>query len=190
MEKFAAARYQNHDYCRWRQILPDDAITQSLFIASGCPYHVDSDKDKNADRLTYCTYCGDSLNVSIPPTASPLPAVSPNDNNTAFEAILNHDELLHAVDVYLGSGSSPYSSVALQYGYPIGTWDVSRVTDFSVLFHAGRNNLSSTFNEDLNGWNTSSAESMAFMFTGASLFNGNISLWSTERVTNMTGMCK
>jgi hypothetical protein len=52
------------------------------------------------------------------------------------------------------------------------------------------NSLSSTFNEDLNEWNTSAAETMAYMFTGAALFNGNISSWSTEHVINMTGMCK
>lgn len=185
--QFAAARYQNHDYCRWGDVLPDDAVTKSLFIASGCP---DSDHDvgtANERMASYCIYCGNSANASWAPTASPE---VPNVNNTSLQAILDRDELLEAVDAYLGSGSSPLANVSLQYGYPIGTWDVSQITDFSGVFHAGRNNQSGTFNENLDGWNTSAAETMAFLFTGAALFNGNISAWSTERVINMTGMCK
>jgi Mycoplasma protein of unknown function, DUF285 len=188
--QFAAARDQNHDYCRWREILPGDAITRSLFIASGCPYNVDGDDLNAGERSTYCTYCDSSSNASIAPTASPLSEPTNGENSTSYKAIRTRDELLQAVDAYLGNGSSPYSAVALQYGYPIGTWDVSQVTDFSGVFHAGRNTLSSTFHENLDGWNTSAAATMAFMFTGAALFNGNISTWSTERVVNMTGMCK
>jgi Mycoplasma protein of unknown function, DUF285 len=185
--QFAAAKYQNYDYCRWGQLLPKNAVTRSLFIASGCPNH---DNPDITVRRAYCVDCSHIFNISIAPTTSPLSEAPLIPQNASFAAILNRDELLAAVDSYLANDTSHLSYAALQYGYPIGMWDVSQVTDFSGIFHAGRNPLAYSFNEDLRGWNTSAVESMAFMFTGAAMFNGDVSLWSTGRVTRMTGMCK
>jgi Mycoplasma protein of unknown function, DUF285 len=105
----------------------------------------------------------------------------------SFLPIVGHDELIIAVDSYLENGTS--SNVLLQYGYPIGSWDVSQVTDFSNIFHAERNAKVVTFNDDISQWNTSSAQSMAYMFAGAAMFRQDISSWSTSGVINMTGMC-
>jgi len=46
----------------------------------------------------------------------------------------------------------------------------------------------STFNEDINGWNTSSVTSMAGMFADATFFNGDLSNFDTSSVTNMESM--
>ncbi len=46
----------------------------------------------------------------------------------------------------------------------------------------------STFNQDLNGWNTSAVTNMGGMFQNASGFNGTIGNWDTSKVTNMGAM--
>jgi surface protein len=43
----------------------------------------------------------------------------------------------------------------------------------------------SSFNDDLDQWNTSNVTNMSLMFLGASAFNGNIATWDTGNVSNM-----
>jgi len=69
-----------------------------------------------------------------------------------------------------------------EYG-PIGTWDVSRVTDMDDLF---KNKWG--FNEPLNDWDVSNVNSMKDMFKGASSFNQPLDKWDVSNVTNMNGM--
>jgi Mycoplasma protein of unknown function, DUF285 len=132
--------------------------------------------------------CGNySINA---PTASPTPTSPINVTNTSFVPIRNREDLLLAVDEYLNSSGSAQSEVALRHGYPIGTWDVSRVTNFSAIFSADRNTLATYFEDDLSGWDTSSAVAMDRMFSGAVRFTGDsIASWSTDRVVSMNGMC-
>ena len=59
----------------------------------------------------------------------------------------------------------------------------STVTLLDVLFFGA-----STFNQNLNSWNTSNVTSMNQIFDGATSFNGNITNWNTSNVTNMVGM--
>ena len=66
---------------------------------------------------------------------------------------------------------------------PIGTWDVSAVTNMYKLFHQKTN-----FNEDISGWNVSNVTDMGNMFSYASSFNHDISGWNVSSVTNMYGM--
>jgi hypothetical protein len=185
--KFAAAKKQDHDYCRWGQVLPGDAITQSMFIASGCPIPNDPMHSLGVDRLTYCTSCANLLNFTTAPTVSPSLFAPILPINGSFLPILNKVELLQAVDAYLENGTA--SGVFQQYGYPMSTWDVSLVKDFSFVFASERNIKACDFNENIGQWNTSSAESMAFMFAGATVFNHDLSFWSTGKVVNLTGMC-
>lgn len=193
---FAAAKYQNYNYCSWEQRLPENAMTTSLFIASGCPNQLDPYLDVSSKRISYCTDCENLINATTSPSSSPVvnTTLPPVVNTTlppqsaSFEAIRDRDELLDAVDLYLNSSSTPFSDVTLRYGYPIGRWDVSQVTNFSGIFNSDRNSLCMLFNEDLIGWDTSAAQTMEYMFMGATNFNGNISTWSTSRVTNMTSM--
>ena len=187
--KFAAAKNQDNSYCQWGQTLPADAITQSMFIASGCPNPIDSYHDSSIDRLTYCTTCSDFLNFTDVPTLSPvLDLIFPTGINDSFLPILDQAELFQAVDAYFENGTS--SHAVQQYGYPIGSWDVSHVTNFSYTFAIERNIKAGDFNEDIGQWNTSSAVSMSYMFAGARSFNQSLSSWSTGKVANMSGMCK
>ena len=68
---------------------------------------------------------------------------------------------------------------------PINDWNVSMVTNFSEAFSVDRNAAVASFNEDLDRWDMSRAQSLASMFRGATSFNGNVSTWQTSRVTSM-----
>jgi hypothetical protein len=64
------------------------------------------------------------------------------------------------------------SVVARIYGWPICVWDVSKTEDFSFLFSSSGNTgdggrfnpAAENFNEDINGWDVSSAITMRYMF--------------------------
>ena len=75
------------------------------------------------------------------------------------------------------------SSAALEFGYPIGSWNVSQVVDFSLAFSGA-----ASFNEDLSLWITSRAQNFSFMFEGAQTFNQPIGEWFVSGVTTMESM--
>ncbi len=64
--------------------------------------------------------------------------------------------------------------------------DVSRVKDMREIFHL------TAFNGDISKWDTSSVETMAYMFAGTvyhiSSFNGDISRWDVSNVKDMSAM--
>jgi surface protein len=140
--------------------------------------------------------------TAIPPQSASN-ASNVSNGPVAFEST---EELYAAIDEYLdisqnnATANPPNESrVALKYGYPIGTWNVSLLTDFSRVFDPDRtanlNNQDRTpiastspFNEDLSGWNVSRATTMVGMFAYASSFNGSVSGWQTSKVTNMSFM--
>ena len=62
-------------------------------------------------------------------------------------------------------------------------WDVSNATSFRCMFYRAR-----SFHQDLAKWNTSKVTTMFGMFCSAQSFNGNISKWDTSRVTTMRSM--
>ena len=57
------------------------------------------------------------------------------------------------------------------------------VSNTSYMFYGA-----SLFNQDISGWTTSAITNMSYMFYGASLFNQDISYWDTSLVQNMSGM--
>jgi surface protein len=68
------------------------------------------------------------------------------------------------------------------YG-PIGSWDVSRVTDMAWLF-AG----ASAFNAPIELWNVSNVTTMRQMFWGCKKFNQPLDGWDVSKVKDMRGM--
>ena len=62
----------------------------------------------------------------------------------------------------------------------IESWDVSDVTDFTLIFSSR-----TSFNADLSYWNTSSVTSMFGTFSGCSSYNRDLSNWDTSKVTSM-----
>jgi hypothetical protein len=75
------------------------------------------------------------LSVSTTATTTPIqPAVPDGIDPTGFLAFTTTEELYNAVDDYLNvtEGSSANSTqAAFMYGYPIGTWNVSHIKDFT-----------------------------------------------------------
>ena len=69
-------------------------------------------------------------------------------------------------------------SVIDEHG-PIGEWDVSQVTDMSMLFGGVP-----TFNENISKWNVSNVIDMDMMFSGARAFNQPLDSWDVSNVTD------
>lgn len=116
----------------------------------------------------------------------------------AFSCFESVRELHNAVDTYISlsltdgtSGTTSdvlTSNVSFKYGYPIGTWCVSKINDFGRLFSSQRNANATFFNEDLSGWDTSNVVSMVETFAGAARFNQNLFNWNLQAVTSIDSM--
>jgi hypothetical protein len=83
---------------------------------------------------------------------------------------------LRAAVVAYATDPSDTSDVALEYGSPIGVWCVGNVTDFTDIFSK------SPLDEDLSGWDVSSAVSFSGMFSESSMTGIGLDLWDTSQV--------
>jgi surface protein len=139
-----------------------------------------------------------SKNADSSPSSS---AGGSDSGKTAAGAFTSTQQLYDAVDAYLFelelNGTVALDSpVSLQYGYPMSTWDVSRITHFDRVFDPNRTqvldygrvpNAISIFDEDLSGWDVSNAVSLWGMFAGASNFTGQgLSSWNVAKVSNFS----
>ncbi|GAX21884.1 hypothetical protein FisN_30Hh085 [Fistulifera solaris] len=162
-------------------------------------------------------YVGNSVPLehsSLTPRDAVAPGTSPLDRSsqtqkTSFHPFSSTEELQAAVDEYLVRGH-PSHTVSQVYGWPIGTWNVSAVTNFTAIFSVDRNPNARSFNADLSSWDVSHATTFLSSkartgsmvpspigirrhsrpwiasFAGALVFQQNISAWNTERVTRMS----
>lgn len=112
---------------------------------------------------------------------------SANRTPMVVRCIKSGDELRSAVDDYLRGGSDRNRAIGL-FGATIGSWCVSRISDFDRVFSAERNPLAASFNEPLAGWDVSSATRMREMFLNATLFNHDVENWNVSRVTDVSRM--
>jgi len=96
-------------------------------------------------------------------------------------------ELKNAISQFLNDGCSDdnncNNTVVQNYGWPIGSWCVSNVTDMNYVFQ-----WASSFNQDLSSWDVSQVTEMSGMFSSASSFNQDLSSWDVSQVTEMSGM--
>lgn len=122
-----------------------------------------------------------TLPPSLPPSASPSMAPTDEAQRKCFR---KRQDLVAAVDAYLADSSSD-TEIALQYGWPIGTWCINGVDDMSFLFSAIRNPLARFFNADLSSWSMNTTTSMESMFHDARFVNFDASKWNVERVKTM-----
>ena len=78
-----------------------------------------------------------------------------------------------------------FSFAAPSFNCDISSWDVSKVTDFSLMF-----SNASKFNQPLNSWilKTTGTVNMSSMFISAAIFNQPLNSWITVAVTNMSSM--
>ena len=70
---------------------------------------------------------------------------------------------------------------ATAFNQPIGSWDVSNVSNMSSMFIWTLN----CFNQDISNWNVSNVLSLRNTFLDARAFNQDISRWNISRVTDM-----
>jgi surface protein len=111
-------------------------------------------------------------------------------------------QLYEAVDAYLSEvdngGFSNTSKVAVLHGYPIGKWDVSRITNFDRVFDPDRSltldpewnpTRRTSFDADLGRWDTSNAVSMRGMFAASDEFVGQgLERWNVSKVEDFSYM--
>ncbi|MDC0189548.1 BspA family leucine-rich repeat surface protein, partial [Flavobacteriales bacterium] len=69
------------------------------------------------------------------------------------------------------------------FNQDIGDWDVSNVTNMSLMF-AGAGN----FNQDIGNWDVSNVTQMEGVFALSESFNQDIGNWDVSNVTNMESM--
>eukprot|EP00546_Thalassionema_frauenfeldii_P004153 CAMPEP_0178926314 /NCGR_PEP_ID=MMETSP0786-20121207/18460_1 /TAXON_ID=186022 /ORGANISM="Thalassionema frauenfeldii, Strain CCMP 1798" /LENGTH=213 /DNA_ID=CAMNT_0020601415 /DNA_START=59 /DNA_END=696 /DNA_ORIENTATION=+ len=93
------------------------------------------------------------------------------------------EELLRAINKYYNNKIIYADELAGTYGWPIGNWIVSQITDFSHMFY-----LKKKFNEDISKWDMSNATKLTCMFLRASSFNQDLSEWDVSNVVDMTSM--
>jgi surface protein len=72
---------------------------------------------------------------------------------------------------------------AREFNQPIGNWDVSKVTDMSLMFENAK-----AFNQPIGNWDVSNVTYMYNMFQEATAFNQPIGQWNVSKVTDMGGM--
>lgn len=96
----------------------------------------------------------------------------------------DREELLGAVRDYQSGDSERTFALAEKYGWPISTWCVTPVANFSGIFRGA-----ATFDEDLWGWDLSNAVDLSYMFHGAESFSGkSIVGWNVSQVRTMKSM--
>ena len=87
------------------------------------------------------------------------------------------------------SGITDMSSmfeVEFEFNEDISSWDVSEVTDMSLMFAGDLQNMTS-FNQDIGSWDVSKVTDMNRMFR-MTKFNQDIGDWDVSSVTNMFNM--
>ena len=108
-----------------------------------------------------------------------------SEASDGFKKFSTSDELRDAVRAYLENDFQDVSSVRSMYGDVIGSWDVSKISDFSHLFDYKETPGAEYFNEDISKWDVSKVSNMSWMFRDASLFNQDISKWDVSKVSDM-----
>jgi surface protein len=128
-----------------------------------------------------------------------MPALIPKKSQSRFSSMVIHPrpfpfftrlELINAIDEYFFTN---INGAWRKFG-DIASWDVSRITDMSLLFAnaaAGGNDTIANLTENklagISNWNVSSVTTMTATFKG-SKFNGDLSKWNVSKVTDFSSM--
>ncbi|MBW8245051.1 BspA family leucine-rich repeat surface protein, partial [Muricauda oceani] len=72
---------------------------------------------------------------------------------------------------------------ASSFNGDLNDWDTETITDMSYMFEGA-----TSFNGDISSWDTYNVAAVQYMFRGATSFNGDLSDWDTTNVTDMQSM--
>jgi len=98
------------------------------------------------------------------------------------------NEIYAAVEACMGA--SDFACTKGPHG-PIGSWDVSAMTDMGMLFGVTRTATSpgtAEFNGDISHWDVSKVTNMEYMFQYNKSFKGDITMWDVRNVKQMAHM--
>ena len=141
-----------------------------------------------ANELTYCN-AQSARNLLTKPVSEGGKGWTINDAGRAswdlcssLYIFSNRASLRAAVEEWVTDQPQALNS----YG-PINTWDVSQVSDMSLLFFSDTDTALNNFNEDISGWDVSNVTNMYGMFA-STVFNQDISGWDVSSVLNTSYM--
>ena len=172
---------------QWNMFLVTISCILLLALIVVVPVLVTRDDNENIQNVPIVPPV-DSPTVSpITSTKIPTRTLAPSSGGprVCFES---SQELQDAVDEYLAASGdeAQLEDLISVRGWPIGTWCVSKITNFNSLFAVSRNMQAVNFNADLALWDTSNATDLGSMFDGARVFDGDVTRWKTSQVVNMT----
>ena len=72
---------------------------------------------------------------------------------------------------------------ATSFNSDLNDWDTTNITDMSSMFDSA-----ASFNGNISNWKTGNVTDMSLMFFGATSFNGDLSRWDVSNVTSMSNM--
>jgi surface protein len=115
-----------------------------------------------------------------------------NDMSSLLKGITNFNQPIGSWDVSNVTNMNGMFDIATAFNQPIGSWDVSRVTDMSYMFRGATpdNAKGSSFNQAIGSWDVRNVTNMTRMFYKATAFNQPIGSWNVSKVTNMANMFK
>jgi surface protein len=97
---------------------------------------------------------------------------------------IDDNSIYELIEAYI-NGDEDYSEELRQF--PIGTWDVSKVTDLSSAFN-GMFSPYTSFNEPLDAWDVSNVTKMTSMFADCANFNQPLNSWKVSSLEEMNSM--
>ena len=101
----------------------------------------------------------------------------------SWEELHDYEDKEHCVTTFITNMTYMFYDASSSFNQPIGSWDTSSVTDMTYMFYDAY-----SFNQPIGSWDTSSVTNMAGMFYYATSFNQPIGSWDTSSVTNMEQM--
>ena len=103
------------------------------------------------------------------------------DSTMLYTMVANDEDVTKVITTNVTDMSKMFYDS--QFNGDISNWDVSNVTDMSMMIY-----YAPTFNQNIGSWDVSKVTDMFGMFLYAETFNQNIGYWEVSNVTNMSDM--
>tara|TARA_R110001599_G_scaffold144644_1_gene326382 strand:+ start:634 stop:4059 length:3426 start_codon:yes stop_codon:yes gene_type:complete len=184
---YGAFRGQSGTYSRTSSF-NEDINTKEVTIAAGTPYET----TYNAWDVSKVTRFGQTANgrwyqgpffgsaFNQPLNKWQINTGSAVSMQGIFGSVPNFNQPISQSTVTVGTGDNEKTYEA---------WNVKAVNNFSYAFHnIAYNSRTSSFNQDISGWDMSGATNLSQMFWRNTTFTGSVSTWNISNVTNIGSM--